>query len=285
MDAREHSQLLVRSLLESSLLVDQIGGFSSFDRAYFPEKISLDEVPTFHFSQKLGHLYEDALEWVLEMSAQVDLLQRGAQVFQPLASGGRHTIGEFDFILRINGELVHLELATKFYLEVRDEHVVFWPGPDARDHWQKKRERMVMHQLRLSQREEARQFLLSAFGVNKIKTFHLLYGCLFHHLDFAPVKVDGIAAAAHWGKWLEVKDWDRALGDKRVWVLPKHLWPCVPDDRLLKCLAKSCKGEIIQKSRDRCVMFTDGVERYFLVSQLWLDAVRNKKASLHDNEA
>jgi len=101
---------LVQSLLVSPLLVGDLPNATRFDRALLG---SPDFVSELDFDQKLGHLYEDALASLLVSSPGVELVEKNLQLQQNKHS----TVGELDFLIRMpDGLLVHLELATKFYL-------------------------------------------------------------------------------------------------------------------------------------------------------------------------
>ena len=104
------SNALVQSLLVSPLLVGDLPSADRFDRALLRSAGFIGELD---FDQKLGHLYEDALASVLVSSPHVDLVEKNLQLQQ-----GKHsTVGELDFLIRAaDGLLIHLELATKFYL-------------------------------------------------------------------------------------------------------------------------------------------------------------------------
>jgi len=97
------------SLLEGPLLVGDLPEARVFSR-----KNWLPRVPktALNLEQKLGHLYEDALALVLGE----DLLEQNLQLRKDIHT----TVGELDFLLcsKNDGPLIHLELATKFYLAV-----------------------------------------------------------------------------------------------------------------------------------------------------------------------
>jgi hypothetical protein len=65
-----------------------------------------------------------------------------------------HTVGEFDFLLRIDGEPYHLEAARKFYLQL-DSAPHALVGPGLRDAWWLKY-RKLASQLALAQHPAAR---------------------------------------------------------------------------------------------------------------------------------
>jgi len=269
------SQLLVESLLTSSLLVEKLDNVEAFDRNLLTHFTNDSLIPQFSFQQKLGHLYEDVLEYLLRNSSNVEFIKRSLQVYRGMSNGGKQTLGEFDFLIRTQSSVTHVELATKFYLQVENGGVVTFPGPDARDNWERKRLRMLEHQFGIGNLPEAKELLSSEYEITDYEVAHLIYGCLFHHASSSAKSPTGVSPTAHWGKWLRGCEWDNLLGNKNVWFMPKYLWPCTPSEQMLTVLEETTKEVMIAKALKRCVMFTDGVDRYFLVSPQWLELTHN----------
>jgi len=114
---------LLKSILDGPLLVGDLPESKCFCRS----NLKLPEVlPDLNLQQKLGHLFEDALASLLVASHKVDLLEQNLQ----LRDEDRTTVGELDFLIRehSNNALVHLELATKFYLAVETPSGITLPG-------------------------------------------------------------------------------------------------------------------------------------------------------------
>lgn len=134
------SNALLTSLRTTSLLVGDLEQARYLDRELLGS-LCLDTA--LKMDQKLGHLYEDALRILLLQSSQLELLGDHVQVFD----ADQVTIGEMDYILRDrnSGELIHLELAVKFYLAVREKGDWRFPGPDPRDNWPRKLARLRDH--------------------------------------------------------------------------------------------------------------------------------------------
>lgn len=269
-----HSELLLDSLLTAPLLVRDLGRHPHLERSFF-ELAKLESA--LNFSQKLGHLYEDALEHILRSNPHVTDLHCGVQVF---ADGGR-TIGEFDYLFRYRGEIIHLELAVKFYCAVHahvseklDNNQLRWYGPDARDHWDRKHQRMLSHQLEIAQTEEGKDSMEKLLGSRESTTKHLIYGRLFDPINTELSEAADVSQTASRGKWL----WRSELADhitaKEIWVIPKCLWPCEISERLLNTLEKKTHEELLVLSEERAVMFTDGSQFYFIVHDTWLDGAR-----------
>lgn len=89
-------------------------------------------MPEISFEQKLGHVYEDALGELLEISSQLQLLGKSLQIF----NDKRLTLGELDYLIKYGDRVIHLELAVKFYMVYYDDKdVACFPGPDPTDNW------------------------------------------------------------------------------------------------------------------------------------------------------
>lgn len=258
-----HSELLLRSLIDAPLLVSDLGRHPHLDRGFF-ESAELES--PLNFSQKLGHLYEDALEHILRSNPYVTDLHCGVQVF---AEDGR-TMGEFDYLFRFRGEIIHLELAVKFYCAVRTSDQLRWYGPDARDHWDRKHQRMLSHQLEIAQTKEGKDTIEKLLCSRESQTKHLIYGRLFDPINTELGQAVDVCQAASRGKWL----WRSELADHielvELWVIPKCFWPCELSIGLLSILEKKSCEELLALSEERAVMFTDGRDFYFLVHDTWL---------------
>lgn len=94
---------------------------------------------------KLGYYYEFLIEVLLKASG-LQILHKSLQVIE-----GGITKGELDFVYKNKlDEVVHLEVACKFYMEyVDDLGEVKYLGPDARDSLSKKLEKLKSHQLQI----------------------------------------------------------------------------------------------------------------------------------------
>jgi len=236
---------LLRSILVGPLLVGDLPEAKCFCRSNLRQP---EAVPNLNLQQKLGHLFEDALASLLVASNQVELLEKNLQ----LRDEARRTVGEMDFLVRelSNNALIHLELATKFYLAVETPSGIALPGPDARDNYFRKLARLRDHQLRLPIRFLS--CLPPAYKSTPIMTQQLIYGCLFDHVDtaetFTPEFTPGNCRR---GKWLHEQDCERHFGpDSKFEIIPKALWP-VPFE-LLKDL--DLEPWTPSKPIERCLM-------------------------------
>lgn len=140
------------------------------------------------------------------------------------------TKGELDFLLERNNELIHLEMAVKFYLY--DHQQQLFIGPNAKDRLDKKLRRMATHQLALSSTDEGKA-VVQELGYNSAQTELLLKGVLFHHWQQPPPTETAhegfnINPSAEWGIWVNVGEWDifrqRFAANKILRAIPKIAW-------------------------------------------------------------
>lgn len=263
---------LMDSLAEAPLLVGDLPEASVLDR-------SLLGVPAvehqLNFQQKLGHLYEDALQHLIEQSPKLSLLASHLQVID--AAG--ITRGEMDFLVRDEsaGCDFQLELAVKFYLAHRTEEGWSYPGPDPRDNWLRKLERMRTHQLQLARLPTASVLLEERFGITQLAVRQLIYGRLFLPIDVTEdilpkaMQPDGLR-----GRWLSRAQWSEFLGvPQDLRVIPKPLWPALLNDELVERLPVVSQVELFEMTIERCTMFvtSDLTEPFFLVPDSWLDTL------------
>ena len=92
-DSEPIANALLRSLLESSLLIDDLPEAPSLSRSHLALP---NTIPALNLHQKLGHLYEDALAILLRESPTLDLLEENLQIRKDIHT----TVGELDFLLR-----------------------------------------------------------------------------------------------------------------------------------------------------------------------------------------
>lgn len=241
MTSIEHA--LFRSLVEGPLLVGDLPEAATFPyRALsIPATIASDN--GLNLQQKLGHLYESALAVVLEASPRFDVLAGNLQI----QKDAHTTVGELDFLLRDlsnDGQLIHLELATKFYLAVPagegEGNGLALPGPDARDNYFRKIERLREHQLVLAHKHRAD--LPAEYRDQNIVARQLIYGCLFDPIPVddhvrprvPPVPLDGPPMASleflnphcRRGRWLTIDQCSEHFpSGTEFHIIPKTLWP------------------------------------------------------------
>jgi hypothetical protein len=148
---------------------------------------------------------------------QETLVAHGLQV----RAGKNDTIGEFDFLLRQEGGLVHWEFASKFYLlepsggENADDFV----GPNLADSLGAKVRKIMERQLSLSQHPAAQALLPQPITSAQA----LVKGWLFYYGQTPEIRSTGVSNPHCRGFWCTVEE----LGGKAAehyLVLPRLLW-------------------------------------------------------------
>lgn len=262
------AQLLLRSVKEGPLLVGNLPGAPVWE---FGTSSSAGS-PHFRVKQRLGHLFEDVFATAVKEAEAWELLARNVQVF---AECGR-TLGELDFLVRdvTSSETFHIELAVKFYLAWKDPTgAIRFPGPDPRDDWNTKLERMLKHQFVLSRTNEAQAMLAERFGVEMVRVAQRIYGIVFDHFETSiRSEPPGVAAASRRSCWLYLREWDRCYGElEEVAVIPKFLWPANLTQSIVDQLAKSPIQAFKAQARLNCTLFWDPSKRapVFVVPDSW----------------
>ena len=213
------SQALLTSLIDSPLLVGDLPNAAQFDRRCL---VASTDLVKLNFDQKLGHLYEDALASLFTSSPDIELVEQNLQV----QTDKNRTVGELDFLIRQSGgQLVHLELATKFYLALETDNGFEFPGPDSRDNYDRKIERMLSHQLTLTERY--RSHLPLTYQDETIVVSQLVYGCLFDHVSQIKQSHPQFSnPKCRRGKWFRHAEiTNHFSADDEFYEIPKHLWP------------------------------------------------------------
>jgi hypothetical protein len=65
-------------------------------------------------SRRLGHYAERLLAFWFHLAPHIELVAANL----PVCDAGGRTVGEFDFLIRLDGEPLHVETASKFYLQL-----------------------------------------------------------------------------------------------------------------------------------------------------------------------
>ncbi len=175
---------------------------------------------------RLGFLYQYLCAAVLSNSTRYQII---AEEIQLNGSDGR-TLGAIDLILKnmTSGQVEHWEVAIKFYLL----HQGTWYGPNAHDQLHKKLDRMLTHQLKMSDRPEFQQiFPLPAPPIERLLMQGRLYinpfsdepvpsSCLGYALE--PSQISGY--------WCYQSQWQQ-IGEP-LYALSKPLWAIGSNEQL-----------------------------------------------------
>lgn len=174
--------------------------------------------------RRLGTYFEALLAAYLRHDPAYDLLAQG----QPIRAGGR-TVGEIDLLYReqATGEVVHLEVAVKFYLSVQGQpDWADWVGPNPTDRLDRKWPRMQAHQATLLQQPAGRAWL-AARGWPQPVSRVLIKGATFVHAKMPGRVIPDRAYAQHiQGRWLRRSEAAAYLPHMAPWwqPLPRLAW-------------------------------------------------------------
>jgi uncharacterized protein len=178
-------------------------------------------VPGAHFPSRLG-LYAEKL-MACHFAHQGKLVAHGLQV----RADKTDTVGEFDFLLRDGAALVHLELATKFYLLEGDAaafaardgaQLDCLVGPNLADSLGAKMRKIIGRQLKLGSHPAAQLVLPQAVAAAQA----MVKGWLFYRHGAVP-PLAGIAAAHCHGFWCTLDELP-SLNAEHFVVLPRLQW-------------------------------------------------------------
>ena len=137
----------ITSILNATSLDSSITGFPTFNLSELNLVTDLElQLPT---NLRLGHLAEHIVSELIKTSTNYIVLYENVQLMED-----KTTIGEIDFIIKdkITKQLIHMELAYKFYLfdpTISLEPTGNWIGPNRNDSLKKKLEKLKIKQFPL----------------------------------------------------------------------------------------------------------------------------------------
>lgn len=228
-------------------------------------------------SKRLGHYFECLYAFFLEELLGWPVLLHN----QPVRDARGRTLGELDFIVRNRdtGAAEHHELAVKYYLGCPEPEGVRWYGPDARDRLDLKRERMLHHQARMTERPETQELLAQRNIQGPLAARIVMPGNLFYPPapELSPPQyVNPAHEGGYWLRLPELAGWD--TGNWVALVKPDWLGPyqCrqAPDPGAsgaqLEWVARNGRPALFAAMAPR----TDGQgyqesARYFVVPEDW----------------
>jgi hypothetical protein len=224
--------------------------------------VTMENIPTralveneeYDGNPRLGFLYQYLCSKLLENSPRYELIAEEIQ----LNNQSGQTIGAVDLILknRETNALEHWEVAIKFYLL----HEGLWYGPNAHDKLHKKLDRMLNHQLKMSQRKEFHQQL----SLTQIPSEHLLIQGRLYVNPFSqePIPSECLGFELNpnqiSGYWCYQRQWEQ-IGEP-LYALPKPLW-AIGSNECLKPIDKPT-GRFIHAQ-------TKSGQFWFIVEDTW----------------
>jgi hypothetical protein len=202
---------------------------------------------------------------------------------------GKDTVGEYDFLVRIDGEPWHLELACKYYMMLGEGPDTL-VGPSLRDAWRLKYHKLH-HQLGLSGRAPGRAALPNGFDGARCAS--VLRGTLCYR--DGPWLAEPLSPLQWHGWWRPLGEaWPVSRDDSRWVWLPRLRWlsPARVDEALvqrMEDLQAQLAGNDVPQLVAECEKRPDGhwheIARGFVVPIGWpnaerLDALMRRAGSL-----
>lgn len=170
-------------------------------------------------SYRVGYYFESLIRVWLNSLPEISDIEQSVVI-----QDDSRTLGELDFLFSKDGRLHHLEVALKFYLHCpapnhSGSHFV---GPNAADTFERKRDRLLGHQLPLGKesRPEIEQSNL------------LIRGVIFYHPDHPEANElpAGLNPGHQRGNWIHRRELDRIESSPQATVLQKPYWLGPPSE-------------------------------------------------------
>ncbi|MFB9884926.1 DUF1853 family protein [Balneatrix alpica] len=196
-----------------------------------------------------------------------------------------HTLGELDLLLGDpNGQVLHLELAAKWYLwypQQSIEDLDAWIGPNPHDSLGRKWRRLLQHQLALTQHPYVAAFLASwELNPNKVSLripgrLHLPWQHNWRQHPLPPP----LNPAVRRGWWLTHGDTPLLPEQGHYWLLSKAQWlsevaPATPPLTLAELQQQL---QVCRLPQQVCLFDQDELSWGFIVNQHWpFSAPKNK---------
>ncbi len=218
--------------------------------------------------RQVGRRFERVHLAGLEACDEVEMLAAN----RPLRAQGR-TLGELDTLFRWRDEVVHREVAVKFYLAVGSEdEPAAWIGPGRRDRLDRKLDRLSDHQLALPERARRAAAWPEDLPFPD-RSEVLLTGMLFAPPGASRVP-RGAAPTVTTGTWWYASDFARRCGGqgwaevvKPWWLSPQHVLdlPLEPGAAIAARVSADARPRLVGQAQGTTIA------RAFVVPDGWWD--------------
>jgi hypothetical protein len=270
-----------RWLINSPYLFQE-GFLTDYDYQAFSQKLIPMELPFQSLAEELvtrkkentkvnyhlplGKYVEFLFEAHFKNEPHLNLLQHNTQVQE-----AKTTRGEIDYVLEIGQEIVHVELAIKFYLCYQNpQDATHWLGPNAKDSLANKLAKNL-HAFKLTQDKNN-----DALWTKKPTQWQwLIKGCWFFHPNQQRAFYQNSNPESETGIW--VKEHELALlNTESTYLLPNKItWiqPPINSNKTftfkdLKCF---CESHFSESNRALMVWDITSQTRVCVVHQSWPD--------------
>ncbi|MFZ6748108.1 DUF1853 family protein [Undibacterium sp. Ren11W] len=254
------------------------------------QPVALHEALAVHKHRRLGHYAENLLAFFLRH--QGVLYAHGLQVHE-----NGTTVGEFDFLLNQGEDLLHWEIASKFYLLVVEDGVERAPdlydylGPNLGDTLGSKMEKIFHQQLALAQHPQAQSMLPKKV----VDARALVKGWLFYRTaSIASAVIAGVSEYHCRAYWWTVDDIEK-LAIPHALILPRLEWLAPAQCALDAVMTKDDLKEVLKRHflSDQspvllAIMSKHGncmqeICRGMVVPNDWISRAQEKRASLRQS--
>lgn len=263
-------------LLECPHLLDSDLNFDT-DRFSLPADPNVSPAAIFlsgNCSHRLGYYFESLVQILLGSDDEISDLRHGIQIRE-----NKETLGEVDFLFHRGGSLHHLEVALKYYLfspetEIHGSRLL---GPNARDAFERKRDRLFEKQLPLGKEQ-----------FPDVQRSHVLVkGAIFYpwRSEQNSPQVEKLSPDHRRGVWITDEQLNSFLSeltpDSRVAILSKPFWISAgmhpekkysPDDGILKETILARRSDerpvVLSVGREKLGCWSE-TERVFVVRNNW----------------
>lgn len=217
----------IASIVKANNLDSSIIGLQTFNVSELNLKTDLEfKLPT---NLRLGHLVEKIVSELIKSSTNYNVIYENIQIIED-----RKTIGEIDFIIKNERtkQLIHLELAYKFYLfdpSISSEPINNWIGPNRKDSLKEKLEKLKRKQFPLLYHNSTKE-TLNTIEIDKTEQALCLLVSLFipyeYKANFNPIFEKAIK-----GYYLNMETFISLDSlDKTYYLPPKKEWGIDPSE-------------------------------------------------------
>lgn len=205
-------------------------------RGHFPDALSaIAETVALDWAwhgapARLGRRFEALFTALLDATPEVSVLTHGLPIRDNL-----QTVGELDYVIAFEGQVIHLEIAIKFYAGLSDpvarKQPSGWVGPSCQDRLDLKMDHLVNHQLPLAEHPLTRS-VFREMGLPLVtQSIGLIFGHLISPWSQPPVWPERLSETGRsfWCTHREAEDAFRTLsrpyGSTHGWAyVPRSTW-------------------------------------------------------------
>lgn len=238
----------IASIVKANSLDFSITGLQTFDLSALNLPNDLEfQLPT---NVRLGHLIEKIVSALIKASTNYKLLYENVQIIED-----KKTIGEIDFIIQNENtkQLIHLELAYKFYLfdpRISLEPINNWIGPNRNDSLKEKLEKLKTKQFPLLYYNCAKS-MFNTIAIDEVSQSLCLLVSLFipyeYKGSFSPIYEKAIKG--YYLNWETFMSLDNLA--KTYYIPPKKEWGMAPSENEIWTDFNSIENSITTSIREK----------------------------------